>query len=284
MTTSSPDPRVNAFRPDLADQALSGIVKAKRYVAPAMRQCLQGVVPLLAAPDAKARQVSQLRYGEFLDVFEERGGFAWVQNRTDRYVGYCPVPEALGEDIADLSSRISALRTFIYPEPDIKSLPLDEIMLGSFVSVAGEEKGFARLASGGYVFARHIVPSEGILNSDYIFTAGRLLHAPYLWGGRTPRGVDCSGLVQLALEMAGIDCPRDSDQQREAFGKPLTRHWRDMPWKRGDLVFFSGHVGFMTGPDHMIHASGHHMQVVVEPLADAVLERGMEIEAAGSPE
>jgi len=285
MTTApAPDPRVNAFRPDLADVALSPVVKAERYVEPQMRQCLSGVLPLLAAPAGTARQVSQVRYGEFLDVFEVRAdGYAWVQNRTDRYVGYLPPPHALGEEIAALSNRINVLRTFLYPEPDIKSPPVDELTLGSFVSLDGAEKDFVRLANGGYVYARHVAASDDALTPDYVFTAGRLLHTPYLWGGRTPRGLDCSGLVQLALEMAGIDCPRDSDQQREAFGKPLLRHWRDRAWQRGELVFFAGHVGIMTGADHIIHASGHHMQVVVEPLAEAVQARGMEIDAAGKP-
>jgi cell wall-associated NlpC family hydrolase len=281
---ASPDPRINAFRPDLADISLSNAVKAERYVEPMMRQSLTGTAPLLASPAPDAKLVSQIRYGEFIDVFEQReDGYAWVQNRADRYVGYLPPSHVLSEEIADLSARINVLRSFLYPKPDIKFPPTDELTLGSYVTIAGEEKNFFRLAGGGYVFAPHVSTAETALTPDYVFTAGRLLNTPYLWGGRTPRGIDCSGFVQLVLEMAGIECPRDSDQQREAFGKPLPHHWRDMGWKRGDLVFFAGHVGIMTGPTHMIHASGHHMQVVVEPLAEMVLERGNEITAAGSP-
>src|SRR6202012_1517089 len=125
------DTRLHAYRPDLADASLRDAVKAERYVEPVMRQCVRGVVPLLAAPDMAAKQVSEIRYGEFLDVFELPGtgkdGFAWVQNRFDRYVGYLPFVEALSEKIADLSSRISALRTFVYPEPDVKAPPMDEL-------------------------------------------------------------------------------------------------------------------------------------------------------------
>lgn len=284
MTTQQLDPRINAFRPDLADISLSNAVKAGRYVEPVLRQSQVGILPLLAKPEETAGQVSQIRYGEFMDVFEMRAdGYAWVQNRLDRYVGYLPPSHVLSEEIADLSTRINALRTFLYPEPDIKCPPIDELTLGSFVTIASEDKQFYGLAGGGYVIARHVSTTEAALTPDYVFTAGRMLGAPYLWGGRTPRGIDCSGLVQLALEMAGIDCPRDSDQQREAFGKPLARHWRDMAWKRGDLVFFAGHVGIMTGPSHMIHASAHHMQIVTEPLVDMVAGRGNEIIAAGSP-
>jgi cell wall-associated NlpC family hydrolase len=280
----SPDPRINAYRPDLADISLSNLVQAARYVEPALRQCLCGVVPLLAEPKEAARQVSQIRYGEFIDIFEFRpDGFAWVQNRTDRYVGYIPAPDIFSEEIDDFSNRVRALRTFIYPEPDVKAPPIDELTLGSHVRIASHEGKFVKLARGGYVFADHVSASNAALTPDYVFTAGRLLNVPYLWGGRTPKGIDCSGLVQLSLEMAGIDCPRDSDQQREAFGKPLPRHWHDMDWKRGDLVFFTGHVGIMTGTDHMIHASGHAMQVTVEPLADAV-KRNMDVLAAGRPE
>jgi hypothetical protein len=284
------DPRVHAFRPDLADMSLRNIVAASRYVEPVIRQCVKGVVPLLAAPEPKARQVSEIRYGEFLDVFELPGtganGFAWVQNRNDRYVGYLSEVEALSEKIADLSSRISALRTFVYSGPDVKSPPLDELTLGSYVKLGAAEGVFRKLASSeGYVFAGHTAPADNILVADYVFTAGRMLHVPYLWGGRTPRGLDCSGLVQLVLEVAGIECPRDSDQQREAFGKPLPVHWRDMPWRRGDIVFFKeAHVGIMTGLDHIIHASGHHMHVTVEPLENAVFDRGAEIIAAGRPD
>ena len=105
---------------------------------------------------------------------------------------------------------------------------------------------------------------------------------PYLWGGRTPKGVDCSGLVQLALDLAGVAAPRDSDQQRQAFGQPLPNHWRDTVWRRGDLIFFPGHVGIMTNNEDMIHASAFDMKVVVEPLYDVVM-RGSEILAAGRP-
>ena len=137
--------------------------------------------------------------------------------------------------------------------------------------------------NGGFVFAGHIGRSADALTPDYVFTAGQLLGVPYLWGGRTPKGIDCSGLVQLVLEMAGVEAPRDSDQQREAIGQPLERYWRDVAWKRGDIVFFPGHVGIMTGGDHLIHATAHVMAVTVEPLID-VVTRGDEILAKGRPE
>lgn len=278
-----PDARINAYRPDLADITLKNTVKADGYVEPVIRQCIRGLLPLLEAPDPQARQVSQIRYGEFLDVFEERkDGFAWVQNRADRYVGYIPSQNALSEEIAALSYRMRELETFVYPEPDLKSPPMDVLTLGSYVRLDGTEKEFSKLASGGYIFSKHVMPSSELETTDYVFTAGRLLNVPYLWGGRTPKGVDCSGLIQLALWLSNIEAPRDSDQQREAFGQPLQDHWRDRAWQRGDIVFFPGHVGIMTNISDMIHASAYDMKVVVEPLYDVVM-RGNEILAAGRP-
>lgn len=284
MSHSVPlDPRVHAFRPDIADLALRDLVVAERYVEPVLRQCIRGIVPLFGSPDPDASLISQIRYGEFVDVFERReDGFAWVQNRMDRYVGYMPAIDVFSEEIADLSNRVSVLHSFVYPDPDIKSQPIDELVFGSCVHVGGLENNFRKLTNGGYLFAKHLAPAEELYTPDYVFTAGRLLHMPYLWGGRTPLGIDCSGLIQLALEMAGLDAPRDSDQQRQAYGSPLSGHWRDRTWLRGDLVFFPGHVGVMTGPDHLLHASAFDMKVVVEPLLD-VVTRGNEIIAAGAP-
>ena len=278
------DPRTHACRPDLADISLSSAVTAARYVEPRLKQCVQGVVPLFKSPALDAPLVSQIRYGEFVDVFEERtDGWAWVQNRSDRYVGYIRSTEVFSEQIAMLSSRVSALWTYLYAAPDIKTPPVDELTLGSYVSLGERAGRFWELTNGGFLFADHVTTSTAITTPDYVFTAGRLLHIPYLWGGRTPRGIDCSGLVQLALDIAGFDCPRDSDQQREAFGQPIDRHWRDLAMQRGDLVFFPGHVGIMAGTDHLLHASGHHMQVVVEPLINAVEARGNDFTAVGRP-
>jgi hypothetical protein len=280
MKPPSLDPRINAFRPDLADISLRAGVKAEKYAEPTPRQCLRGVLPMLEKPHPNARQVSQVRYGEFVDVFEQRDdGFAWVQNRSDHYVGYIPSDGTLDDSIAMLSNRVTALRTFVFPEPDVKAPPVDELTLGSFASVAGKQGDFLELANGGFVFAGHVMATEFAREGDYVFTAGRMLHTPYLWGGRTPKGLDCSGLVQLSLEMADIEAPRDSDQQCEAFAKLLDSHWRDRAWKRGDLVFFKGHVGIMTGTDHIIHANAHTMDVTVEPLLDLVT-RGNEVVAA----
>ena len=276
------DPRTHAFRPDLADLSLQARVQAYRFIEPVIRQCVAGILPVYGTPDCSGSMTTQLRYGEFVDVFERRDdGVAWVQSRTDRYVGYIHDNDVFSENIAALSSKINVLRSFVYEKPDIKSTVIDVLTLGSCVPSVSEGD-FIELVNGGYVFARHVVPADDALTPDYVFTAGRLLGVPYLWGGRTPIGIDCSGLVQLALELAGYDAPRDSDQQRDAYGNPLETHWRDHQWRRGEIVFFPGHVGIMTDGENMIHASGYDMQVVVEPLA-AVVARGNAITASGFP-
>lgn len=282
------DPRINAFRPDLADLSLKAFVEAQAYVEPAIHQCIRGVVPVFKEPNDKTGRVTEIRYGEFVDVFETRDdGFIWLQNRNDRYVGYIRGEGVLNVSIAAMMNRVVVPYTFVYAQPSMKSEVLDTLTLGSFVSLDGEAGDFYPLASGGFVFKKHVVPTDEAQTQDYVFTAGQLLGVPYLWGGRTPLGIDCSGLVQLALDMAGIDCPRDSDQQRELFGHPLPSHWRDIVWKRGDIVFLrdaggSSHVGIMTSHEHIIHAIAHTMQVTVEPLRD-VIDRGYEILSAGRP-
>jgi len=277
------DPRVNAFRTDLADLVLKPFVTAEKYVESSIHQCVCGIAPLLQAPDEKAPRVSEIRYGEFVDLLEKRkDGFAWVQNRNDRYVGYIRAEGALNEAIAALMNRVIVLHTFVYEEPSLKAPVQDRLTLGSFVSLDGEEGDFYPLASGGYIFKKHVAPTDEAQTLDYVFTAGQLLGVPYLLGGRTALGLDCSSLVQLALDMAGIDAPRDADQQQELFGHPLPCHWRDVVWKRGDLVFFEKHVGIMTDHEHLIHADSHAMQVVVEPLEEIMLRKQV-ILAAGRP-
>lgn len=279
------DPLTNAFRPDLADASLRPFVTAKKFVEPSLRQCVRGVALLLQFPDAAAPRISEIRYGEFVDVFEERkDGFAWVQNRNDHMVGYVSAKGAFNEAIAALVNRINVPHTFVYARPDHKAPVLDRLTLGSYVSLAGEEGAFYPLASGGYIFQKHVAPSDEVYCPDYVFTAGQMRGVPFLTGGRTPLGFDAEGLVQLALDLAGIDAPRTYAQQRGLFGQPLPCHWRDIVWKRGDLVFFDNpsHVGIMTGATHIICADPEAMQVTVEPLDD-LIKRGYTIACAGHP-
>lgn len=279
------DPRTHAFRIDLADVSLQPFITAQKYVNPTLHQSIIGVAPLFSKPDEHSSRVSEIRYGEFLDVFETRDdGFSWVQNRIDRSVGYLRTEGAFQETIAAQINKVSARHTYIYTEPDICSGIVDSLTMGSFIALAGDEGDFYPLATGGYVFKKHIAPTDEVNTKDYVFTAGQLLGTPYLSGGRTPLGVDTEGLIQFVLEMAGFEAPRFYEQLKEMFSQPLPCHWRDVLWSRGDLVFLENpaHIAIMTSNDHIIHACPHTMQVTVEPLED-IMKRGYQIVAAGSP-
>jgi cell wall-associated NlpC family hydrolase len=276
------DPRLTPARADLAAERLRGLVEAQRY-APARRlRVTADIAPLTRRPDPAAALDSQLVHGEAFDVYDVANGFAWGQLATDGYVGYVPAA-ALGPDETAPTHRVATLSTFLYPGASIKAQPLAILPMGAQVAVALMEGDFARLASGGFVFATHLTPFSE-LRPDPVAVAEELLGVPYLWGGRTPRGIDCSGLVQLAYAMAGTPAPRDSDMQAASFGRALGPDETPM---RGDLVFWPGHVAIFTDPDTIIHASGHVMRVLREPFAqarDRIAARGTLVSALRRPQ
>lgn len=259
------DPRLNAYRPDLAAAELKGRVEAARYVEGAPRQVIRGVADLRRVPAANAELDSQLLGGEVVTVYDEEDGWAWVQNRTDHHVGYTPAA-ALSADVRQPTHVVKALRSFVYPEANLKAPPLDVLTLSGSVSVTGETGGFCALAGGGWVYRRHLARLDEPA-PDYVATAIEFLGAPYLWGGKTSSGLDCSALVQVALNRAGLACPRDSDLQAEGLGeaRPI-----DAPPARGDLIFFTGHVAIALDDWRVVHTTAHDMLVAIEPLADLV--------------
>ncbi|HYD32084.1 MAG TPA: NlpC/P60 family protein [Azospirillaceae bacterium] len=260
------DPRRTPFRPDLAAVHLKGRIAAERYVEGVARPVRQGTAALHGQPDAFRPLTSQLLFGEVFTVYEERDGWAWGQNGTDGYVGYVRA-DALGDTGIPATHAVTALRTFIFPHPDLKTPPMDALSLTSRLAVTGEARGYLELAGGGWVFAKHAAPlSTG--EPDYVATAERFLGVPYLWGGRSSLGLDCSGLAQIALAHAGIPAPRDSDMQREEVGALI----EGQPCRRGDLVFFPGHVGIMLDAERLLHATALVLAVTVEPLS-AVADR-----------
>jgi cell wall-associated NlpC family hydrolase len=270
------DKRTNAWRDDLADVALQGMVEATRFVAPSLAEVRMPVVPLSRAPRHDSMQVSQALFGEKVKVFAEEAGWAWVQLAEDSYVGYLPA-EALARDIVEPSHRVAVPLTHAYPAPDLKSAPAVALPLNARLRVTETSGPYARLATGGYVFTAHLRP-EGAHESDPVAVAEKFLHAPYLWGGKSIHGLDCSGLVQLAFQAIGRNCPRDSDMQERELGARLESN-SISGLRRGDLVFWDGHVGIMRDGETLIHANGHHMLTVAEPVADAIAR----IAAAGKP-
>ena len=280
MTTL--DTRLNAIRPDLADERLRGRVTADRYVAGRNRRVMAPSAPLRRRPAPDAPLETEALMGEDVAVFDEHQGYAWVQLARDGYVGYLP-GSVLSDPGDNPTHRVTALRTFIYPEADLKRPPTGFLSFGARVTARGAVlDGYLPVATGGFVFAGHLGDRDGI-ETDFVTVAERFLGTPYLWGGRTSLGIDCSGLVQIALEAAGRAAPRDSDLQETHLGRALDRQVDGRvdgrALGRGDLVFWRGHVGIMLDGERLIHANGHHMAVAVEPLAEA--ERRVRESGAG---
>ncbi|TGD97173.1 C40 family peptidase [Methylobacterium nonmethylotrophicum] len=261
------DPRLTPARPDLADERLRGQVEAARYVPGRPHRVRTPLAPLRRAPDPAAALDSEALFGEAATVYDVRDGWAFVQLAGDGYVGYLPA-EALGPAGPEPTHRVAALRTFLYPAADLKRPPLGALSLGAQVTVAAREGAYARLPDGSFVWAEHLAPVAAT-EPDWAATATRFLGVPYLWGGRSSLGLDCSGLVQAALAAAGLQAPRDSDQQEAALGEPVALAPDLAGLRRGDLVFWRGHVGMMLDATRLIHANGHHMAVAIEPLAEA---------------
>jgi cell wall-associated NlpC family hydrolase len=262
------DPRRHAFRADLAAEDLRGRVEASRYVAGERRQVAVASTPVRGTPDARAIWTTEALFGEAVRVFDERDGWAWVQLEQDGYVGYLQA-SALSRDVHAPTHRVSALGTCVYATANAKAEPSGQLPMNARVGVTEANANFARLAQGSFVPTRHLA-EIGTRAPDFVAVAERFLDVPYVWGGRTRLGLDCSGLVQTALAAAGVACPRDSDMQQAELGVPVS-HRPDLGGlKRGDLVFWKGHVGILTRGDRLLHANAHHMAVVDEPLAAAI--------------
>lgn len=259
---SAPDPRLTLARGDLADAALEGVVPADRYAAPLALACAVPAAAIRRSPDARAEQMDQLLFGERFDVLEAAEGWAWGQARRDGYVGYVE-RLALGEAGSLPTHRVSALRAYAFAEPSIKAAAAGPLSINALVAVGAQEGRFGRVEGLGWMFMHQLAP-VGQVEADFVAVAERFAGAAYLWGGREAEGVDCSGLVQQALLACGRACPRDTDLQ-QALGAPAAA--TDL--RRGDLVFWRGHVAVMLDGERIIHANAHHAAVAVEPLSQA---------------
>jgi cell wall-associated NlpC family hydrolase len=270
------DARLHAFRSDLADARLQGEVVAERFVSGRPARVTASVADMRKAPRPDAGVNTQLLLGDDVLVFDSAEGWAWVQAERDGYVGYLASSMLGGRD-HPATHIVSVPRTFLYPGPDLRFPIAGQISMGSTVTVTGaaETRGthYALLSSGQAVIAAHLRP-VGDVADHYVSVAELFLGTPYLWGGVSGFGIDCSGLVQLAMRMAGRNVLRDSDMQAASLGEPLAPGPDHGGLRRGDLVFWKGHVAIMTDPETMIHANGHTMLVSREGLKDAVARIG----------
>ncbi len=261
------DVRITPIRDGIAGQCLEGLIRAEVYLEPKVLTCTAPAAGLHRMPDAASEQMDQLLFGEVFDVLEDEGAFLWGQARRDGYVGFVAA-SALARVDAPPTHRIGALRTYAFAGPSIKTRAAGPYSMGALVAVEGETGKLSKIAGAGWMTTSHLVPM-GEFETDIAAVAERYLGAPYLWGGRESLGLDCSGLVQQALFACGQACPRDADQQ-ETLGHAITRE----EFGRGDLVFWTGHVGIGLDARLLVHANGHHMMVAIEPLETAIKRIG----------
>ncbi len=273
------DPRTAAWREDLADIALADLVAVPNYVKP-LDMLVTTQAPLLAEDRADATAASELLPGEIFAVLDSGHGFAWGYGRHDRYVGHvrldalAPLPCAGGT-----GGMVGPGDALLFAEPRVKAEVVATLPMAAPVHWRDADERFVVLTSGPhagrFLHRRHLLPESGAAGADWVQLAERFIGAPYRWGGRTRAGVDCSGLIQVARRLAGEACRRDSDMQ-------IADCRVDVPAgqaRRGDIVWWPGHIGVMADGERLLHATAHWMTCLVEPLADVVARAA----AAGGP-
>jgi cell wall-associated NlpC family hydrolase len=212
--------------------------------------------------------MTQALRGERVTIYDRNAeGWAWGQLDSDGYVGWLP-DAALAKPGAAPTHRITAIRTFAFGGPSIKLPPVETLVMGSAVTVTREDGAFAVTGEGWHLPKSHLAVI-GHRETDFVAVAERFVGTPYLWGGKSSLGIDCSGLVQISLNAAGIGCPRDSDMQQVSLGQPLDPA-KASNLQRGDLLFWNGHVAIARDAETVVHANAHHMATVIENTLAAI--------------
>ena len=270
------DPRVTPLRPDLAAKYLEGKVTAARFVEGEEFEVMDGIAPLRREPFSGAALDTQALKGERVTVYDRTSeGWAWGQLHSDGYVGWLP-DLALYRPGPAVTHKVIALRSFAFPGPSIKLPPVDTLPMGGRIAVVKFHEAFAVTSEGHCIPKSHVAEIDA-METDFVAVAERFVGTPYLWGGKSSLGIDCSGLVQVALTAAGTGCPRDSDMQESGLGRALSAvEIQDL--QRGDLVFWKGHVAIVRDADTIVHANAYHMATAIENTKDAIAR----IAAAGS--
>jgi len=254
------DKRVTPARSDLAASHLKGVINAPRFADGEKFSVAVGRTSLRVRPSDDAAQDSELLFGEVFTVYDRAHGWAWGQAASDLYVGYVK-EDALAPSFAT-QAKISALMAPIFPAPDLKAPVRDLLPMNAAVPVLERSGDYVRIGTGRYLHQRHLEPAV----KDFVAVTERFVGVPYVWGGKTAAGLDCSGLIQTALEATGKAAPRDTDMMEKVLGEAVSLS--DV--RRGDLIFWKGHMGVMLDETRLLHANAFHMAVAIEPLAEAI--------------
>jgi cell wall-associated NlpC family hydrolase len=254
------DRRLTPFSGRVALETLRGAVDAVEFTPGSPAAISLPLVDLLARP--KGARDRQLLRGDAVTVIDRRDGHAFVQAAKDGYCGWVVEP-ALGPAITP-SHWVAARASHLYSGPKVQAPESTALPFGVHLAVLGIDGSFARLADG-FVPLVHL-RSVTDRPTDPVAVAEGFLAAPYLWGGNSAAGLDCSGLVQAAFLACGLPCPGDSDLQ-QTIGQDLAP---DAPLRRGDLLFWKGHVALVVDGQRLIHANGHSMTVAYEGIQAAI--------------
>lgn len=266
------DRRVNAWRDDLADVALAGLVAVPHYATPAPHEVLQQT-PLLSAPDDGAVAVSELLPGEPFAVLDSGHGFAWGYAGKDHYVGYVAL-DALAPAGPAPNGQVGPGDALLFRSASIKAAVVATLPVGALLDWVDHDAQFVRLTrgphAGCFLHRRHLLPTGGDSALDWVSVALSFVGAPYRWGGRSRAGIDCSGLIQIARQTAGLPCRRDSDMQFADLSEEVPQG----EGRRGDIAWWPGHIGILLDRDTLLRANAHWMACRIEPLADVIARAG----------
>lgn len=263
--TSLPDKRTNAYRNDLADQKLFDLVNADTYVEATPAITAASTSSMHRGPGIEYPVDKELLRGEEVKIFETKNGWSWVQSVRDNYVGYCVADDLSQETFSALTHRVDSLRSLLFQEPNLKSYVRGYLSINCEVEVVREEGKFSLLSCGGWIFTKHLLPL-GTYSYEFIEAAFLYQEAPYLWGGNSDIGVDCSGLVQMAALAMGHTLPRDTDMQENYFDEEVPYASDSSVLKPNDLLFWPGHVGIYIGGEKVLHANATEMKTCVHGL------------------